>query len=153
MPDEFETAHNELREQLASRAQARQRGDLAAAVTLDLDVWASTHRGAARAALTQLCMEAPYFNEYREGPADWLEQLPNISDNELAALAIPSLIVVGDSDVHIVRLASARLAEILPRAELRTVRDADHYVSTGQPAMFNEIVRGFLDRCRADGAW
>lgn len=153
VPDEFEPAHDELREQLASRAEARRRGDLAAAVALDLDVWASTHRGAARAELTQLCMEAPYFNEYREGQSDWLEQLPTISDEELAAITAPSLIVVGDSDVRIVRLAAARLAEILPSVEYDTFRDADHYVSTSQPAMFNQVLRGFLDRCRADGTW
>ena len=153
VPDEFEPAHDELREQLASRAEARRRGDLAAAVVLDLDVWASTHRGAARAELTQLCIEAPYFNEYREGQSDWLEQLPTISDEELAASTAPSLIVVGDSDVRIVRLAAARLAEILPSVEYHTFRDADHYVSTSQPAMFNQVLRGFLDRCRADGTW
>jgi 3-oxoadipate enol-lactonase len=152
-PREFETAHSELHEQLTARAEARRRGDLAAAVALDLDVWASTHRGAARAALTQLCLQAPYFNEYREGQSDWLEQLPSITDDELAAITAPSLIVVGDSDVRIVRLASARLAEILPRVELHTFRDADHYVSTAQPAMFNQVLRGFLDRCRADGTW
>ncbi|HEY3088071.1 MAG TPA: alpha/beta hydrolase [Jatrophihabitantaceae bacterium] len=153
VPDEFEPAHDELREQLASRDEARRRGDLATSVALDLDVWASTHRGVARAALTRLCMQAPYFNEYREGQSDWLEQLPTISDDELAAIAAPSLIVVGDSDVRIVRLASARLAVVLPHVVLRTFPDADHYVSTSQPALFNQVLRGFLDRCRADGAW
>jgi 3-oxoadipate enol-lactonase len=153
VPDEFGPAHNELREQLASRAEARRCGDLAAAVSLDLDVWASTHHGAARAELTQLCMEAPYFNEYREGQSDWLEQLPTISDEELAAITAPSLIVVGESDVRIVRLASARLAEILCSVEYHMFRDADHYVSTSRPAMFNQVLRGFLDRCRADGTW
>jgi 3-oxoadipate enol-lactonase len=153
LPDEFEPAHDELRKQLAPRAEARRRGDLAAAVALDLDVWASTHRGAARTALTQLCMQAPYFNEYREGQSDWLEQLPPISDTELAAIATPSLIAVGDSDVSIVQLASARLAEILPGVEFSRFRDADHYVSTSQPAMFNHVLREFLDRCRTDGAW
>jgi pimeloyl-ACP methyl ester carboxylesterase len=88
-----------------------------------------------------------------EGQSDWLEQLPTISDNELAVVAAPSLIVVGGSDVRIVRLASARLAEILPHVELRTFPDADHYVSTSQPALFNQVLRGFLDRCRADGPW
>jgi 3-oxoadipate enol-lactonase len=153
VPDEFEAAHGELRAQLAAREQARRRGDLAAAVALDLDVWASTHRGEAHAALTRLCLEAPYFHEYREGQSDWLEQFPTISDDELAAVSAPSLIVVGDSDVRIVRLASARLAEILPRAQFHTFPDADHYVSTSQPAMFNRTLREFLDRCRAAGAW
>ncbi len=153
LPEEFESAHEELRNQLASRTQARQRGDLAAAVELDLDVWASTHRGAARAALTQLCMQAQYFNEYREGQSEWLEELPSISDSDLAAVSTPSLILVGDSDVRIVRLASAMLAATLRNAELRTVEDADHYVSTSQPALFNEELRRFLDRCRADRAW
>jgi len=153
VPEEFEPAHRELREQLVSRAEARRRGDLGAAVALDLDVWASTHHGAARDALTQLCMQAPYFNEYREGQSNWLEQLPTLSDDDLAAITAPSLIVVGDSDVRIARLASARLAEILPQAEYHTFRDADHYVSTSQPAMFNQVLRGFLDRHRADGAW
>jgi pimeloyl-ACP methyl ester carboxylesterase len=153
VPDEFEAAHGELRAQLAEREEARRRGDLSVAVALDLDVWASTHRGDARTALTQLCMEAPYFHEYREGQSDWLEQFPTISDDELAAVSAPSLIVVGDSDVRIVRLASARLAEILPRVQFHTFPDADHYVSTSQPAMFNRTLREFLDRCRAAGAW
>jgi 3-oxoadipate enol-lactonase len=153
MPDEFEPALDELREQVAERDEARRRGDLATVVELDLDVWASTHRGAARAALTQLCLQAQHFNEYRGGQAEWLEQLPPISDHELAAIAAPSLIVVGDSDVRIVRLASARLAEILPRVEFRTFGDADHYVSTSQPVLFNQVLREFLDRCRVDAAW
>jgi pimeloyl-ACP methyl ester carboxylesterase len=80
---------------------------LAAAVALDLDVWASTHRGAARAALTQLGMQAQRVNEDREGQSEWRKQLPPISDSELAAIAVPSLIVVGDSDMRISSRATA----------------------------------------------
>jgi pimeloyl-ACP methyl ester carboxylesterase len=71
----------------------------------------------------------------------------------VAAITVPSLIIVGDSDVRIVRLASERLAEILPRGEYHVFRDADHYVNTSQPAMFNQVLHGFLDRRRADGTW
>lgn len=135
-------AERALDDLLSARDEARGRGDLAAAVDGDLDVWASCHRGQSRAQLADWCMANPYFH----ADADENELLGPITMEDLSEIAAPTLIVVGAEDVELARLWGQRLADTIPGSELRVIPGADHFVSSGQPAVFNETVREFLDR-------
>lgn len=152
-PGPFAAARRELRRSLEPREQAQRRGDLAAAIGHDLDVWASAHQGEAREALAAMCLRAAYFFEHRESDDEWLGDLPPVEDAVLAALPAPALVVAGDEDVELVRLASDRLAGVLSEARLLRVADADHFVGLARPETFNAALLEFLNARRARGAW
>jgi 3-oxoadipate enol-lactonase len=137
----YEAARQELTLQLAPREAARARGDLAAAVAADLDVWASAQHGAARAELAAWGMANPYFHA---GMGEH-EQLGPVSDAAVAAVAAPTLVMVGDQDTGLSRLCADYLADTIPGAQLQVFADADHFVSTARPAAFNKALRSFLD--------
>jgi 3-oxoadipate enol-lactonase len=139
-PPGFDAASQELATSLAAREQARERGDLAAAVAADLDVWAEVHHGHARAQLEQWGMANPYFHT---GMGE-VEQLGPVTDSDLAAITAPSLIMVGDHDVRLARLWAGHLAKAIPSASLTVIEGADHYVSTAQPHAFGTAVQAFL---------
>ncbi len=63
----------------------------------------------------------------------------------LAALRIPTLVVVGARDRGS-RPASETLARMLPEAELAVIPDAGHVVNLARPDAFNEVLAGFLER-------
>lgn len=152
-PAPFAAARQELRRLLEPREQAMRLGDLPASIGHDLDVWASAHHGEARAALAAMCLRAAYFFEHRESDDEWLGDLPPVEDAALAALPAPGLVVVGDKDVEVARLASARLAGVLSDARLLRVADADHFVGLAQPERFNAALLEFLNARRTRGAW
>jgi pimeloyl-ACP methyl ester carboxylesterase len=151
--ERFTDARRELHRSLEPREQAQRRGDLAAAVGHDLDVWAAAHHGEAREALAAMCMRATYFYEHRESDDEWLWDLPPVPDEALAALPAPGLVVAGDQDVELVRLASDRLAGVLSDGRLLRVADADHFVGLAQTELFNAALLDFLGARRARGAW
>ncbi len=62
----------------------------------------------------------------------------------LAEIAAPTLIVYGDKDVMDVRQAAEPLAAAIPGARLAIISDAAHLPQMERPAVFNEIVLGFL---------
>ena len=64
--------------------------------------------------------------------------------DELVALAVPALVVVGSNDRA--SLVPAReLAEALPDARLVEVPGAGHVVNLAAPAAFNDALVAFLD--------
>lgn len=140
-PEGFEEAAQELVALLAPRERARQHGDLAEAARADLDVWATVHSGAARARLMTWMNDNPYFftamGEY--------EELGPISDADLAAMAVPALVMVGDHDVRLARLWAEHLAQTIPGALLQVVADADHFVSSARPDFFGASLRACLN--------
>ncbi len=139
-PAAMAAAREHLYAQLAPRESAAAVGDLTAAVAADLDVWASAHHGAARERLQAWGMANPYFHE---GMGEH-EELGPVSDVDLAAIARPALVIVGDQDVALSRLAAEQLAATIPGAERLVVAGADHYVSTAQPGELGAALRAFL---------
>jgi pimeloyl-ACP methyl ester carboxylesterase len=87
------------------------------------------------------------------GPAYWrrfLEQtsrmwltLPSYSDDALASIPVPTLVVTGDRDEE--PLAQApRLCRTIPRAELGVIPGADH--AAVERSLFRDVVLDFLAR-------
>lgn len=136
----LEAAREELMILLAPREAAREQADLSAAVTADLDVWASAHHGAARARLRDWGIANPYFHfgMFKH------EKLGLLGEATLGKVTAPTLVIVGDKDIALARRAAEHLAAAIPGARLQVFPGADHYVSTAQPQAFTAALRTFL---------
>lgn len=67
---------------------------------------------------------------------------PHISPEDLAALPMPVLVIVGSRDM--IRASHSRLiADRLPNGRLVTI-EGDHFIANKQPAQFNRAVLAFL---------
>jgi 3-oxoadipate enol-lactonase len=67
---------------------------------------------------------------------------------KLAGFALPSLVVGAEQDVAIPAEHSRTLARQLPDAELKIIPGAGHMVNLEQPALFNDVLIGFLQRLK-----
>ena len=68
-------------------------------------------------------------------------QLGPVSDAAVAAIAAPTLVMVGDHDTGLSRLCARYLADTIPAAQLQVFAGADHFVSTPPPAAFNKALQ------------
>ena len=62
----------------------------------------------------------------------------------LSEINVPTLIVVGDSDMADIYQITDLLESRIPGASRQTIPDAAHMVNMEQPVDFNEIVLDFL---------
>lgn len=128
-------------------AEAQQRGDLAAAIEVNLRTWADGPRRAPaqvdpvfRASLADLLA----FNlarpdiEGAELPLD-----PPLVER-LAEIRVPTLVVCGAADVADTLRSSELLAERIPPARLVRVPNAAHLLPMERPAVFNQLLAAFL---------
>jgi len=65
---------------------------------------------------------------------------------KLAGYTLPSLVVGAEQDNAVPVEHARTLAHLLPAAELHIIPGAGHMVNLEQPARFNEILSGFLQR-------
>ena len=78
------------------------------------------------------------------GALEAMKRRPDVSD-ELAAIDVPTLVVVGEDDkVSPVEVAES-MASRIPQARLVVVPDAGHLSSLEAPEAFNEALADFLD--------
>ncbi|RVW10013.1 alpha/beta fold hydrolase [Prescottella agglutinans] len=73
---------------------------------------------------------------------------PHIPADGLAAITVPTLVVVGERD-PIPRRHTELIAHSIPGAELAIVPDAGHACAEERPAAFNAVVLDFLARAEA----
>ncbi len=64
---------------------------------------------------------------------------------ELASIAVPTLVMVGDEDVATVPAKAERLHAAIPGSRLVTVPGAGHTSSVEQPAFVNRALTQFLE--------
>jgi 3-oxoadipate enol-lactonase len=76
--------------------------------------------------------------ELEQGPEEPIEP-------RLAAIAVPTLVVVGDRDIPEMLEIATRLSEQIPRAEAVVIEGADHLVPMRRPGEFNRVLLEFLD--------
>lgn len=75
------------------------------------------------------------------GRIEW----PGFSDEELASITIPMLLIVGDRDfVNVSHAADAHRG--IPAAELAVIPDAGHFTLFSEPERILPIVRHFLEK-------
>jgi pimeloyl-ACP methyl ester carboxylesterase len=73
------------------------------------------------------------------------ESEPAWTDAELAAITVPTAIVLGDHDEAITREHTEYLAKTIPGAKLVVLPDASHFAMLQDPAGYTKAVRDFID--------
>jgi pimeloyl-ACP methyl ester carboxylesterase len=84
-----------------------------------------------------------YLSEFLRQTSELWYSVPTYTDEQLAAIGTPSLVIAGDRDVAALGDA-VRLFRLLPRGELAVIPNADH--GAGASPLFWPSVRDFLAR-------
>jgi len=129
--------------------EALARGDLQAAVDLNVDLWVVGPRRSAEEvdpALLELAAEMQR-NAFRlgEGHDDLREvRLDPAASQRLGEVSVPTLVVTGDEDVDDIHVIAERLASEIPGAVRARIPGAAHLPNLERPEEFDRIVLGFL---------
>jgi pimeloyl-ACP methyl ester carboxylesterase len=129
--------------------EALARGDLEAAVNLNVDLWVvGPHRKGDEIdpALLGLVAEMQR-NAFRlgEGHDDLREvRLDPPASQRLGEVSVPTLVVTGDEDVEDIHVIAGQLANGIPGAQRATIAGAAHLPNLERPEEFDRIVLGFL---------
>jgi pimeloyl-ACP methyl ester carboxylesterase len=73
------------------------------------------------------------------------ESEPAWTTEQLAAITVPTAIVLGDHDEAITREHTEYLAKTIPGAELVILPDVSHFAMLQDPAGYTKAVRDFID--------
>jgi pimeloyl-ACP methyl ester carboxylesterase len=71
---------------------------------------------------------------------------PNYAAPDLARIRVPVLIVQSEHDEFIKPEHAQYLARSIPGAQLRVLRGVSHFAPLQRPALFNEVMLGFVAR-------
>jgi 3-oxoadipate enol-lactonase len=144
---------DELRASWAEEDAAVERGDLDAAVEVNLRTWVDGPRrppttvdSAVREHVRQMQRRA--FELQLPVWEDAEELLVSDLERRLAEVRAPTLVVVGEEDVADFQQIAAQLAREIPSAQLAVIPNAAHLPSLERPAAFNELVLRFLAQDR-----
>jgi 3-oxoadipate enol-lactonase len=134
----------------AAEVDALDRGDLDAAVEINLRAWvdgplrpAEAVDPGVRAFVGEMQREAFELPEWDSEQAPEHELSPPAS-TRLAELTCPVLVVVGDADDPAILDVSERIAAAAPRARLVVLPGAGHMLSLEQPTAFAELLEDYL---------
>jgi 3-oxoadipate enol-lactonase len=139
----------------AEEEAALERGDLDAAVEVNLRTWVDgPHRSPDEVdpdvrrkvgEMQRLALEL-----YLEGGADAQEEalVLNIGDR-LGEISVPTLVLVGELDVPDIHRVADRLEREIPGARRATIEGTAHVPSMERPDEFDRLVLGFLDEIEA----
>ena len=134
----------------AAEVEALDRGDLDAAVDVNLRAWVDGPRRGpdavdpeVRAFVGRMQREAFEIPEWDADEAPEHELAPPAS-GRLAELECPVLVVVGDADDPAILDVGRRIADTAPRAQLVVWPDVGHMLPLERPASFAELVAGFV---------
>lgn len=116
---------------------AVERGELDAAMAIDLDIWAPL---GADDTIRELWHATPDARGVPDG-ADFLPRPP--VHERLAEVDVPTLVVLAQHDPEQLRAIGTRVAREVPRATLVDF-DSDHYLTLREPERVSAILREFL---------
>jgi 3-oxoadipate enol-lactonase len=140
---------DEMNEFDTAEAAAIERGDLEAAVKVNLDLWVAGPRRSldevdphVRELVGEMQMDA--FKQHWPDDLRALKLDPPASQR-LGEIAVPALVVTGDEDVTDIIRIGDRLAREIPDAERATIGGAAHLPNLERPHEFNRLVLGFLE--------
>ncbi|MCR6498062.1 alpha/beta hydrolase [Shinella sp. CPCC 101442] len=86
------------------------------------------------------------FDTFVADVSRMMETEPNYTAEDLAGIAVPVTIVLGEHDEFIRREHAAYLAQTIPGATLAILPGVSHFAPLQRPALFNDAVLHFLDR-------
>jgi pimeloyl-ACP methyl ester carboxylesterase len=128
--------------------EALERGDLDAAVEVNVKMWLAGPRRSLddvdpelRALVADMQRKA---FELQEGHELRMARLDPPASTRLAEVRAPTLVVTGDEDVHDIHEIADKLVAGIPHAERETIADTAHLPSLERPDEFNGIVLAFL---------
>jgi len=131
----------------AAEVDALDRGDLDAAVEINLRAWVDGSSDvvdpAVRAFVGRMQREAFELPQWDADHAPEHELAPPAAAR-LAELACPVLVVVGDADDQAIRAVAERIAAEAPRARLVIMPGVGHMLSLEESAAFAELLSEFL---------
>ena len=134
----------------AAEVDALDRGDLEAAVEINLRAWVDGPLRSSdavdpevRAFVGRMQREAFELPQWDPDHAPEHELAPPAAAR-LAELACPVLVVVGDADHPAIRAVAERIAAEAPRARLVIMPGVGHMLSLEEPAAFAELLSEFL---------
>jgi pimeloyl-ACP methyl ester carboxylesterase len=97
--------------------------------------------------LTHLYTE---LNNFNKGARESLRgNLPGVTVEQLSAVNIPVLFLVGTKDILFPPDLMRSIHELIPGSEYQEIADSGHSVYFEKPHHFNEIVLNFLKKCGA----
>jgi 3-oxoadipate enol-lactonase len=132
---------------LVAMREARQRGDIEAAVELSLQIWTDGERRrpddvdpVARQRSRE--MMAALFS--RPTVAAEVRTLDPPATSRLAEIRVPTMVLVGDDDWQPIHEIADQLCNQVPGARKVVIPDAGHHPNMEHPATFNKVVLSFL---------
>jgi pimeloyl-ACP methyl ester carboxylesterase len=139
----------EVRSFFAAEEEALERGDLDAAVDVNLRMWLAGPRRSLEdidLAQRELVgeMQKQAFKQQKGHDDVRMLRLDPPESERLAEVKVPTLIVTGDEDVADIHRIADRLSAEIPGAERATIAGAAHLPSLERPEEFDRIVLGFL---------
>ena len=139
----------------AEEEAAFERGDLDAAVEVNLRTWVDGPRRSPDEVDPEIRrqvgeMQRRALELYVEGGADAQEEalVLDIGDR-LGEISVPTLVLVGELDVPDIHRLADRLEREIPGARRATIEGAAHVPSMEWPDEFDRLVLGFLDEVEA----
>jgi pimeloyl-ACP methyl ester carboxylesterase len=139
----------------AEEEAAFERGDLDAAVEVNLRTWVDGPRRSPDEVDPEIRqkvgeMQRRALELYVEGGADAQEEalVLDIGDR-LGEISVPTLVLAGELDVPDIQLLADRLEREIPGARRATIEGAAHVPSMERPDEFDRLVLGFLDEVEA----
>jgi pimeloyl-ACP methyl ester carboxylesterase len=124
--------------------EAIERGELAAAAAQQARMWLADDASAEVRDLTEAMTLRSYEQQLPvEGQvkAVW----PDVSaESRLAAIGVPTLVVVGTEDLDDIKAMAEKLLAEIPGARLETIEGAGHLPSLERPQELNRLLLGFL---------
>jgi 3-oxoadipate enol-lactonase len=139
----------------AEEEAAFERGDLDAAVEVNLRTWVDGPRRSPDEVDAEIRrkvgeMQRRALELYVEGGANAQEEalVLDIGDR-LGEISVPTLVLVGGLDVPDIHLLADRLEREIPGARRATIEGAAHVPSMERPDEFDRLVLGFLDELEA----
>ena len=121
---------------------AVKKGRIAEAVKIDVDAWASAQSSTNRERIMEIAMENSHI---QINPPERLQVNPNPPGfKRLGEIQTPTLVLIGDRDIHGMRFIARQLHERIPGSTLVEIPGADHIANTSKPGEFNRVVLEFL---------
>lgn len=121
-----------------------ERGDIDAAVELNLRMWALPHVHDRVRPMQRRAFEAQ-IDSFAEPEPPRERKLEPPASKRLAEIRVPTLVVVGEHDVIDMRRIAERLASEIANARLEVLPGAKHLPSLERPDEFNRLLLEFLE--------
>ncbi len=71
---------------------------------------------------------------------------PNWTDEQVAAIMVPTAVVAGEYDEAILRAHTEKIASLIPGSKLVILPDASHFAMLQAPDEYNAAVRAWIDQ-------